>query len=62
MDEGILESSFNAGLNYNQNLYFGKEKEEYETMLNTLSSNVIATIQIPVIDVVVLRQEKGLIK
>jgi len=43
MDEGILESSFNAGLNYNQNLYLGKEKEEYETMLNTLSSNVIAT-------------------
>lgn len=27
MDEGILESSFNAGLNYNQNLYFGKEKK-----------------------------------
>ena len=51
MDEGILESSFNAGLNYNQDLYLGKEKEEYETMLNTLSSSVIATIQIPVIDV-----------
>ena len=51
MDEGILESSFNAGLNYNQNLYLGKEKEAYETMLNTLSSSVIATIQIPVIDV-----------
>ena len=51
IDEGILESSFNAGLNYNQNLYLGKEKEEYETMLNTLSSGVIATIQIPVIDV-----------
>ena len=51
MDEGILESSFNVGLNYNQNLYLGKEKEAYETMLNTLSSSVIATIQIPVIDV-----------
>lgn len=51
IDEGVLESSFNAGLNYNQNLYLGKEKEAYETMLNTLSSSVIATIQIPVIDV-----------
>ena len=51
VDEGILKSSFNDGLNYNQNLYLGKEKESYETMLNTLSSNVIATIQIPVIDV-----------
>ena len=49
MDEGILESSFNSA----KSAIFAlrKEKEAYESMLNTLSSSVIATIQIPVIDV-----------
>lgn len=46
-----LDQELNRARLYNENLYLGKEKEDYDDMLNYTSTSVMATIQIPVIDV-----------
>ena len=46
-----LDQELNRARLYNENLYLGKEKEVYDDMLNYTSTSVMATIQIPVIDV-----------
>ena len=49
--EERLHKELEKARSYNQNLYLGKEREPYEDVLNYTSSQVMATIQIPVIDV-----------
>ncbi len=46
-----LDQELDRARLYNENLYLGKEKEVYDDMLNYTSTSVVATIQIPVIDV-----------
>ena len=46
-----LDQELNRARLYNENLYLGKEKKVYDDMLNYTSTSVMATIQIPVIDV-----------
>lgn len=49
--EKLVEDAYlNAEL-YNQQLFLNQEKENYDTVLNFTSTQIMATIQIPVIDV-----------
>lgn len=49
--EERLHKELEKARSYNQNVYLGKERESYEDVLDYTSSQVMATIQIPVIDV-----------
>lgn len=49
--EKLVEDAYlNAEL-YNQQLFLNQERENYDTILNFTSTQIMATIQIPVIDV-----------
>ena len=49
--EKLVEDAYlNAEL-YNQQLFLNQERENYDTVLNFTSTQIMATIQIPVIDV-----------
>ena len=49
--EKLVEDAYlNAEL-YNQQLFLNQEREKYDTILNFTSTQIMATIQIPVIDV-----------
>ncbi len=46
----VEDAYLNAEL-YNQQLFLNQERENYDTILNFTSTQIMATIQIPVIDV-----------
>ena len=50
-EDNLLNDEYSKALKYNENLFLGMEKENYDTILNYASTQIMATIQIPVIDV-----------
>lgn len=50
-EDNLLNDEYFKALKYNENLFLGMEKEDYDTILNYASTQIMATIQIPVIDV-----------
>ena len=50
-EDNLLNDEYSKALKYNENLFLGMEKEDYDTILNYASTQIMATIQIPVIDV-----------
>ena len=49
-EDNLLNDEYSKALKYNENLFLGMEKEDYDTILNYASTQIMATIQIPVID------------
>lgn len=50
-EDNLLNDEYFKALKYNENLFLGMEKEDYDTILNYASTQIMANIQIPVIDV-----------